>query len=213
MPDIEVVESPSRPSEAARPAVRPGIPSRHHHLAYSTHDTRATIEFYANVMGMPLVGAVIDDRIPSTKEPYTYLHTFFRMEDGACLAFFESPGVPRMPPTEHPAHRTFNHLALQVPTRADVDKWYDWLTSNGLEVLKADHGIIYSIYFFDPVNDIRLELTATIDPTWNDRAGEAREAVEDWFEVQRLAQAEGRDAGAALREFAQARRNRGRSKG
>jgi hypothetical protein len=34
---------------------------------------------------MPLVGAVVDERIPSTGEPYPYLHTFFRMGDGACL--------------------------------------------------------------------------------------------------------------------------------
>ena len=159
-------------------------------------------------MGMSLVGAVIDDRIPSTKDPYTYLHTFFRMEDGACLAFFESPGVPQMPRIEHPAHRIFNHLALEVPTRENVDRWYDWLTANGLEVLRTDHGAIYSIYFFDPVNHIRLELTATIDPTWNDRGEEARRAVEQWFEVQTRAEAEGRDVSVALREFAQIRRNR-----
>jgi hypothetical protein len=69
MPTIEAVESSITPTAAALPAVRPGTPSRHHHLAYSTHDTRATIEFYTRVMGMPLVGAVIDDRIPSTKDP------------------------------------------------------------------------------------------------------------------------------------------------
>jgi catechol 2,3-dioxygenase-like lactoylglutathione lyase family enzyme len=160
-------------------------------------------------MGMSLVGAVVDDRIPSTKDPYTYLHTFFRIDDGACLAFFESPGVPQMSPIEHPAHRIFNHLALEVPTREDVDRWYDWLTANGLEVLRADHGVIYSIYFFDPVNHIRLELTATIDPTWNDRAEEAQRTVEQWFEVQ--ARAEGRDVALALREFAQRRKNRMKS--
>jgi catechol 2,3-dioxygenase-like lactoylglutathione lyase family enzyme len=198
-------------SIALTPSARPGLPQRHHHLAYSTHDTRATIEFYTRVMGMPLVGAVIDDRIPSTRDTYTYLHTFFRMQDGACLAFFESPGVPPMPLIEHRAHRIFNHLALEVPTREDVDRWRDWLVANGLEVLVADHGAIYSIYFFDPVNHIRLELTATIDRTWNDRASDAQRAVNDWFEVQARATAEGRDVPTALREFAQTRRNRSKS--
>jgi catechol 2,3-dioxygenase-like lactoylglutathione lyase family enzyme len=162
-------------------------------------------------MGMPLVGAVIDDRIPSTKDEFTYLHTFFRMHDGACLAFFESPGVPGMPPVEHPAHRIFNHLALEVPSREDVDKWYDWLTANGLEVLQADHVAIYSIYFFDPVNHIRLELTATIDPSWNNRAEEASWAIEKWFAVKERAEKEGRDPSDALREFAPSRRNRRKS--
>jgi glyoxylase I family protein len=207
MSNVEAIDPSSR-KPVAQPVARPGIPRRHHHLAYSTHDTRATIEFYTRIMGMSLVGAVIDDRIPSTKDAYTYLHTFFRMEDGACLAFFESPGVPQMPPAEHPAHRIFNHLALEVPTRNDVDRWHDWLTANGLEVVRADHRVIYSIYFFDPVNHIRLELTATIDPAWNDRAEEAHKTVEDWFEVQARAEVEGRDVAAALREFAQMRRNR-----
>jgi catechol 2,3-dioxygenase-like lactoylglutathione lyase family enzyme len=206
MSTVEAVDS-LHPKLMERPAARPGIPSRHHHLAYTTHDTRATIQFYTRVMGMPLVGAVVDDRIPSTKDAYTYLHTFFRMQDGACLAFFESPGVPKTPPFEHRAHRIFNHLALEVPTRMDVDRWYDWLTANGLEVIRADHGAIYSIYFFDPVNDIRLELTATIDPTWNDRGEQASKAVEQWFEVQDRARAEGRDVAVALRQFAQTRRN------
>jgi catechol 2,3-dioxygenase-like lactoylglutathione lyase family enzyme len=99
MSTIQTLEPPALASvKAAQPALLPGIPSRHHHLAYSTHDTRATIEFYTRVMGLPLVGAVIDDRIPSTKDPYPYLHTFFRMGDGACLAFFESPGLPKLPP-------------------------------------------------------------------------------------------------------------------
>jgi catechol 2,3-dioxygenase-like lactoylglutathione lyase family enzyme len=207
MSSVEAVDSPAL-KPVAQPAARPGIPARHHHLAYSTHDTRATIEFYTRVMGMSLVGAVIDDRIPSTKDAYTYLHTFFRMEDGACLAFFESPGVPQMPPVEHPAHRIFNHLALEVPTREDVDRWYDWLVANGLEVVRADHVVIYSIYFFDPVNHIRLELTATIDPAWNDRAEQAHQAVADWFEVKTRAEADGRNVEAALRELAQIRRNR-----
>jgi len=97
MPDLQAVESSSRPGKSERPQVRPGIPSSHHHLAYTTHDTRATIEFYTRVMGMPLVGAVIDDRIPSTKDPYTYLHTFFRMEDGACLAFLNRRAFRKRP--------------------------------------------------------------------------------------------------------------------
>ena len=70
MSTIQVSEqSALAPVTTARP-VLPGIPSNHHHLAYTTHDTQATIDFYTRVLGMPLVGAVVDDRIPSTGEPY-----------------------------------------------------------------------------------------------------------------------------------------------
>ena len=55
------------------------------------------------------------------------------------------------------------------------------------------------------MNDIRLELTATLDPTWNERSGEAQEVVEQWFANKRRAEAEGRDVAVAMREFTQAR--------
>jgi hypothetical protein len=74
--------------------------------------------------------------------------------------------------------------------------------------VRADHVAIHSIYFFDPVNHIRLELTATIDPAWNDRAEQAHKAVADWFEVKTRAETDGLDVAAAPREFAQMRRNR-----
>ena len=112
-----------------------------------------------------------------------------------------------MPPIEHPAHRIFNHLALEVPTREDVNRWRDWLTANGLKVLRADHGIIYSIYCFDPVNHIRLELTASYR-SYLERPFRRGRAVEQWFEVQARAEAEDRDVAVALHEFAQVRRNR-----
>jgi catechol 2,3-dioxygenase-like lactoylglutathione lyase family enzyme len=190
----------------------PGIPSSHHHLAYSTHDTRATIDFYTRVLGMPLVEAVLDDRLPSTGAPYPYLHTFFRMLDGTCIAFFESPGVPKMPPIEHPALKIFNHLAMEVPTRGDVDQWAQWLKANGVEVTVVDHGIIYSVYFHDPVNGIRLELTATLDPNWNDKPAEAAEAVEQWYETHRQAESTGTDVREALRALAVSRSNQAKVK-
>jgi hypothetical protein len=48
MPTVEALESAILKS-VARPATRPGIPRRHHHLAYSTHDTRATIDTTSNI--------------------------------------------------------------------------------------------------------------------------------------------------------------------
>lgn len=57
------------------------------------------------------------------------------------------------------------------------------------------------IYFFDPVNGIRLKLTATIDPAWNEHPEEVREVVGQWFANERYAEAEGRDVAVAMREF------------
>ncbi len=207
---MTVVQKPPTPLQAApqstgRPQV---VPQRLHHLAYVTQDTEATADFYSRVLGMPLVNAVLDGEVPSTREKLPYFHSFFRLGTGETIAFFECPGTPPPAPKPHPAYRTFEHLALEVPTRADVEAWRAWLAANGIEVIDAEHGIIYSIYFFDPVNDIRLEITATLAPDWNAQEASAQTALEEWAATKREARAAGKDVPEALRALA-ARRSRG----
>src|SRR5687768_16070750 len=118
---------------------------------------------------MELVNAVLDDQIPSTGDPVPYFHSFFRMSDGSTVAFFEAPELPPAAPHPHAAYGIFQHLALQVDSPEAVDWWKDWLEQHGNDVLgPIDHKIIKSIYFHDP-HGLRLELTAVVDPTWNDR--------------------------------------------
>ncbi len=203
---MTVMQRPPMPLQAAsQSAGRPEVaPQRLHHLAYMTQDTEATAAFYTDVLGLPLVNAVLDDHVPSTKEPLPYFHSFFRLGTGETIAFFECPGTPPPGPKPHPAYYTFEHLALEVPTRADVEAWHAWLTANGLSVISNDHGIIYSIYFRDPVNDIRLEITTTIEPDWNAREVSAKTALDEWAAAKREARASGQDVNAALRAVAAA---------
>ena len=68
-------------------------------------------------------------------------------------------GFELPPPAEstHPAYDIFQHLALQVDTPEEVDRWHAWLQSKDVPVIgPVDHKIIYSIYFHDP-NGLRLE--------------------------------------------------------
>lgn len=193
------------PSIGERPGSRPRTVSRLHHLAYVTHDTAATVEFYTRVMGMPLVNAVLDDKVPSTGAEYPYFHSFFRMTSGETLAFFECPGIPPAAPKAHPAYDHFEHLAMEVESRAEVERWRSWLERNGLKVWHADHGIIYSIYFHDPVNGIRLEITATLKADWNDQSASAHAALDEWNATKREAAAAGADVPTALRALAKRR--------
>ena len=87
----------------------------------------------------------------------------------------------------------------------DVDAWREWLVASGLEVITNDHGSIYSIYFRDPVNDIRLEITASITANWNAKETSARVALDEWIKTKREARAAGKDVTAALCELAAAR--------
>jgi catechol 2,3-dioxygenase-like lactoylglutathione lyase family enzyme len=178
-----------------------GPPSGHHHMAWVTHDVEKTVDFYARILKMPLVNAVADDHIPSTGEPYPYIHIFFRLADGTTLAFFEAPGVPPFERPTHPAYVAFNHVALAVPSREHIYAWRDWLHANGVDAIEHDHGIIHSLYFFDP-NGVRLEITTTIDTKWNDRAEEACESVEAWIRTKKDAAAAGQDVNEALRQLA-----------
>jgi len=187
---------------------RPGRPSMLSHVAYVTRDTAATADFYTRLLGMELVNAVLDDAIPSTGEPIPYFHSFFRMADGSTVAFFEAPELPPLEPPPHAAYNTFQHLALQVDSTTEVDRWHAWLQANGVEVLgPVDHKIIYSIYFHDP-NGVRLEITTPKSSVWNDNAAAAAASLADWQAIKERARATGTDMVSALEALTRERSHR-----
>jgi catechol 2,3-dioxygenase-like lactoylglutathione lyase family enzyme len=193
---------------AATDSAAPGPPAMLSHMAFITRDTAATADFYTRIMGMELVNAVLDDAIPSTGEPIPYFHSFFRLADGSTVAFFEAPELPPLAPPPHPAYDTFQHLAMQVATTDEVDRWHEWLGQHGVEVLgPVDHKIIYSIYFHDP-NGLRLEITAPTSPTWNDNIEPARASLADWQTVKERAAASGDDMVTVLAELTRERSHR-----
>ena len=191
-----------------KPVGRPSAPIQLHHVAYVTGDTAATVDFYTRVMGMEFVAAVLDDALPSTKEPVPYFHSFFKMGSGETMAFFEAPDLPAPSPDSHPAYRTFRHLALGVASPAEVDAWKEWLVANGIDVIgPVDHGIIYSLYFFDP-SGVRLELTVDLDPQWRANHEGASSSLEEWNELKSHAAATNTDVAAALDDLARVRSHR-----
>ena len=189
-------------------ATLPTAPLRLHHVAYVTSDTSRTVDFYQRILGLSFCAAVLDEKIPSTKEPVPYLHSFFRLGEGEALAFFEAPDLPAPVVEPTPAYHTFRHLALDVQSKEEVDAWADWLRANGIDVIgPVDHGIIYSIYFFDP-DGLRLELTCTVDPSWSDNEAGARESLAEWETVKAHARETGEDVAGALDSLAAARSHR-----
>lgn len=189
---------PNRPSKVP-------MPSMVHHTAYVTYDAEATVDFYTRVMGLEFCSAVMDSRLPSTGEPMPYYHIFFRLGDGSTIAFFETPGVPEREPPSHIVDQVFNHLALKVSSKADVDNWRDWLESQGVEPIgPIDHGIIYSVYFFDN-NGLRTEITCTTDLNWNKQKDQAMESLRMWKAMKAEAQASEKEVSAALFEIIEER--------
>lgn len=128
------------------------------HVAYRCRDAGETTEFYTKVLGMKLVAAVTDSHVQSTKERCPHIHVFFAMQDGGCVAFFETP-------EERPMGRDANtpawvqHLALQVKDRETLLAMKKRLEDAGVSVIGPKDGhLCVSIYFFDPSGH-RLELT------------------------------------------------------
>lgn len=154
------------------------------HLALVCRDMAATVEFYRDVLGMPLTKTI---DLPGGAGQ----HFFFDIGNGDSLAFFWFPNAPAASPgVAAPeglpgggnflsAHGSMNHIAFDVPAEK-FDEYVDRLKERGVKtsmVLNHDNSeaqvsaevtddvFVRSVYFFDP-DGICLEFaswTATLD--------------------------------------------------
>ena len=126
-----------------------------HHNAYRCRDSEETRRFYEDFLGLPLVNAFEIQETKSGRATHT-LHSFYAMDDGSCLAFFEAPDRPFDFKEQHDFDL---HIALEV----EPDHLHQMLAkgkAEGREVRGvSDHKFIRSIYFRDP-NGYVIELTA-----------------------------------------------------
>jgi glyoxylase I family protein len=151
-----------------------------HHIAHRCRDAEQTRHFYEDILGLPLVHVIRAERVPSTGEYCPYVHVFFELKDGSCIAFFDlGDGEAPLPSPNTPAW--VQHLALEVPDRAALDEARQRLLEEKVEVIgPTDHGFVESIYFRDP-NGLRLELTTrTNDALVHDARALAHRALSDW---------------------------------
>ena len=157
-----------------------------HHVAYRCVDAKATVEFYKKVMNMDLLGAIAEDRVPSTKAPDPYMHIFLDAGHGNILAFFELPNQAPMDRDQNtPAW--VQHLALKVESLEALQVAKDKLVAGGIEVLgPVDHTIFKSIYFFDPSGH-RLELAADCGtPAMMQKLDDVKwDMLEEWSKTKR----------------------------
>lgn len=176
---------PLRAPHAAPPLTR-GI----HHLALNTDDMQGTIDFYAGVLGMPLVHAL---KVPPGvgvgpgnrgNPPFENLrHYFFDAGGDTLLAFFEMPKGAKergdrnaLAAMQHCAFTAtqarFEHLLTRLQ-QADV-------ATIGPIMVGAQ---TWSVYFMDP-NGIRLEFS------YQAGDGDDVRVVERWTQTREEALAE-----------------------
>ena len=138
-------------------------------LALVCKDMARTVDFYTNVLGMPLVKTI---DLPMGMGQ----HFFFDCGGGDCVAFFWFPDAPEAQPGVSSAavlpgkgdlataHGSMNHVAFNVPVDK-FEEYCDKLKDAGVEisdisnhddsewtVSKEMHEGVYirSVYFFDP---------------------------------------------------------------
>jgi catechol 2,3-dioxygenase-like lactoylglutathione lyase family enzyme len=136
------------------------LPTRLHHNAYVTRDMKATVHFYEQLIGMPLVATwcEVDELFGAER---VYCHCFFGLADDSALAFFqfakpedEQLFAPKMP------FSPFHHIALNCDAEFQQGA-RQRLQAAGFkepQMFMLEHGYCRSLYATDP-NGMILELT------------------------------------------------------
>jgi catechol 2,3-dioxygenase-like lactoylglutathione lyase family enzyme len=149
-----------------------------HHNAYRCRDSEETRKFYEDFLGLPLAGTLWITESKSGRKTAT-LHTFYELDNGSYLAFFEAPDMP----FEFKAQHDYDlHIALEVDGSV-LEPMMANGKARGIETRGiSDHHFIHSIYFRDP-NGYVIELTARMpshaeemDPKKN----QARAKLDRW---------------------------------
>ena len=132
-----------------------------HHLALCTDDMKATIDFYVDVLGMPLVHAM---KVPPGlgtgpgnrgNPPYERVrHYFFDMGNDSLLAFFEIP-KGKEPVGNRNAIGAMQHCAFVV-TAERFHHVEARLKSRGIDYIGpiAQLPGLLGIYFYDPTASV-----------------------------------------------------------
>ncbi len=158
-----------------------------HHNAYRCRDSEETRKFYEDFLGLPLVGSLAIGETKTGRDT-DVLHTFFQMDDGSCLAFFEAPDQP----FEFKEQHDFDlHIALEVTPEA-LQEMFEKGKAEGIDTRGvADHGFVHSIYFRDP-NGYVIELTAKTpehDSLMDPKTNDARGILDRWQASKAVAEA------------------------
>ncbi|HLK25405.1 MAG TPA: VOC family protein [Caulobacteraceae bacterium] len=150
-----------------------------HHSAYRCRDSEATRAFYEDFLGLPLSNSLLIEETKSGRKTKV-LHTFYKLDDGSFLAFFEAPDMAF---EFKPQHDYDLHIALEVSPET-LKGMFARGKAAGVDTRGvSDHGFIDSIYFRDP-NGYVVELTAkrqnhdqAMDPARN----RARDILDQWI--------------------------------
>ena len=145
------------------------------HVAYPTFDPAATVEFYRDVLGFPVVHSICAAGWGPEKHP-DFIHFFFDIGNDDRLAFFYYFGLePFDGGPQGDSYSRFDedvpiffirsrHLAIHVDSEADLMEYRRRLDGSDWPVeMQIQHETIESIYTHDP-NGYMIEITRAMRP-------------------------------------------------
>ena len=147
-----------------------------HHIAFSTSDMRGQLEFFTDVLGLPLVAIFPMHGVPGA------VHAFVEASAHCLISFVQLPAIAELEIEYGKTHAgngalpsapgTMQHLALNVDDENELIALRSRIRSRGVNVLgPIDHGMCQSIYFAGP-EGLTLEIATSseaVDPThWVD---------------------------------------------
>ena len=139
-----------------------------HHLAISTKDIKAQLEFFTDVLGGELKALYWMHGVPNT------LHGFVRLNDSCYVAFVQGPANSDIEPVMGVSHAgsaagpsapgTMQHVAFNVASLDELLAIRDRIRDRGINVFgPLDHGMCHSIYFAGP-EQLALEVATSERP-------------------------------------------------
>ncbi len=159
-------------------------PTGIHHIAIMTGDMKRQIEFFSDVLGMPLVAIFDMHGVPGG------IHAFLKLDDHCSFSLVQLPDTAEVPSTLGITHAgngagnsapgTMQHLAFQVSSMDGLLAMRDRIRHKGVNVIgPLDHGMCQSIYFAGPeqltlevaCSDKAIEANRWIDPAVLARVG------------------------------------------
>lgn len=159
----------------------PQAAARLHHHAYVVADQEGTRHFYEDLLGMPLVATWCEVENVRGKER-TYCHTFYELEDGSAMAFFQFADPADQAQLQLDTGNSLNHVALATTAEKQAELKAT-LDAAGVPHRTVDHGYCVSTYVSDP-DGLTVEFTvdaADVDEINAWQRGVAHDELSRWL--------------------------------
>jgi catechol 2,3-dioxygenase-like lactoylglutathione lyase family enzyme len=146
------------------------------HVALPAFDGTATLHFYAEVLGLPL----IDAQSGNDWEGRPWLMMIFGLAGGGTIVLSALHGAQR--PHRDDLPREVRHYAIAAASLDALQGWKERLQAHSIGFSEENHGIQRSIYFEDPNGHV-LEITAPVTVRTGATDAPAAALVKAWLEA------------------------------